>query len=125
MFGQIVVMRLFRDRGFLTQVCGNNFMVLKAAPPLVIEKQQMDDLVAAMRSLVELGKFSGNLLVGSPRTGAEARGWRLSCRILPCPILTFVQSFDDWVTICSQALGQYVNRFGVSRVATRSQRSAI
>jgi ornithine--oxo-acid transaminase len=32
MFGQIVVMRLFRDRGMLTQVCGNNFMVLKVAP---------------------------------------------------------------------------------------------
>src|ERR1700756_3655866 len=36
MFGQILVMRLFRDFGFLTQVCGNNFMVLKVAPPLVI-----------------------------------------------------------------------------------------
>ena len=36
MFGQIVVMRLFRDHGMLTQVCGNNFMVLKVAPPLVV-----------------------------------------------------------------------------------------
>jgi ornithine--oxo-acid transaminase len=35
-FGQIVVMRLFRDFGFLTQICGNNFMVLKVAPPLVV-----------------------------------------------------------------------------------------
>jgi ornithine--oxo-acid transaminase len=31
-FGQIVVMRLFRDFGFLTQICGTNFMVLKLAP---------------------------------------------------------------------------------------------
>ncbi len=34
MFGQIVVMRLFRDSGFLTQICGNKFKVLKVAPPL-------------------------------------------------------------------------------------------
>jgi ornithine--oxo-acid transaminase len=36
MFGQIVVMRMFRAQGILTQVCGNNFMVLKVAPPLII-----------------------------------------------------------------------------------------
>ena len=35
MFGQVLVMRLFRDHGILTQICGNNFMVLKVAPPLV------------------------------------------------------------------------------------------
>jgi ornithine--oxo-acid transaminase len=33
MFGQIVVMRMFRKKSILTQICGNNFMVLKAAPP--------------------------------------------------------------------------------------------
>ena len=27
MFGQILVMRLFRDGGILTQICGNDFMV--------------------------------------------------------------------------------------------------
>jgi len=36
MFGQVVVMRLFRDNGMLTQIWGNNFMVLKVAPPLVV-----------------------------------------------------------------------------------------
>jgi ornithine--oxo-acid transaminase len=59
MFGQILVMRLFRDFGFLTQVCGNNFMVLKVAPPLVIQKTQMDDFVAAVRSVVELANSPG------------------------------------------------------------------
>ncbi len=54
MFGQIVVMRLFRDWGFLTQVCGNNFMVLKVAPPLVIQREQIDAFVAAVRGVVEL-----------------------------------------------------------------------
>ena len=59
MFGQIVVMRLFRDFGFLTQVCGNNFMVLKVAPPLVIEREQMDSFVSAVRDLLELANSPG------------------------------------------------------------------
>jgi len=37
MFGQVLVMRMFRHKNILTQICGNNFMVLKAAPPLVVE----------------------------------------------------------------------------------------
>jgi ornithine--oxo-acid transaminase len=59
MFGQILVMRLFRDFGFLTQVCGNNFMVLKVAPPLVVEEAQMDAFVAAVRSVMELANSPG------------------------------------------------------------------
>ena len=54
MFGQVAVMRLFRDRGILTQMCGNNFMVLKAAPPLVVTKEQIDAYVSAVRDVVEL-----------------------------------------------------------------------
>jgi ornithine--oxo-acid transaminase len=54
MFGQMLVRRLFRDQGMLTQMCGNNFMVLKAAPPLVIEEAQIDEFVAAMKQVVEL-----------------------------------------------------------------------
>ncbi len=52
MFGQVLVMQLFR-RGFLTQVCGNNFMVLKAAPPLVIREQEADEFVRAAAEVVE------------------------------------------------------------------------
>ena len=52
MFGQVLVMQLFR-RGFLTQVCGNNFMVLKAAPPLVVKEQEIDAFVGAAREVVE------------------------------------------------------------------------
>ena len=59
MFAQILVMRLFRDFGFLTQVCGNNFMVLKVAPPLVVEDEQMDAFVAAVRSVMELANSPG------------------------------------------------------------------
>lgn len=54
MFGQIVVMRLFRDHGLLTQMCGNNFMVLKVAPPLMVSEEQMDDFVVGMKAVVEL-----------------------------------------------------------------------
>jgi ornithine--oxo-acid transaminase len=59
MFGQIVVMRLFRDFGFLTQICGNNFMVLKVAPPLVVTDAQLDTFVPAIRDVVELAHSSG------------------------------------------------------------------
>ena len=54
MFGQIVVMRLYRDHGMLTQMCGNNFMVLKACPPLVAEEEHVDRFIDAMRAVVDL-----------------------------------------------------------------------
>jgi ornithine--oxo-acid transaminase len=59
MFGQIVVMRLFRDSGFLTQICGNNFMVLKVAPPLVVTDAQLDGFVVAVRDVVEFAHSPG------------------------------------------------------------------
>jgi len=52
MFGQALVMRLFRDKNILTQICGNNFMVLKAAPPLIVTESQLDEFVAAVRDVV-------------------------------------------------------------------------
>jgi ornithine--oxo-acid transaminase len=54
MFGQLLVMRLFRDTGMLTQICGNNFMVLKVAPPLVIEETQLEEFVAGIEKVVDL-----------------------------------------------------------------------
>ena len=54
LFGQMVVMRMFRDEKILTQICGNNFMVLKAAPPLIVEETQIDQFVGAMERVVEL-----------------------------------------------------------------------
>jgi len=58
MFGQILVMRMFRDHGILTQICGNNFMVLKAAPPLVVREEQLEEFVSAVRNVVELAHTS-------------------------------------------------------------------
>ncbi len=53
MFGQIVVMRLFRDHNILTQICGNNHLVLKAAPPLIVEDSQIDRFVAGISGVVK------------------------------------------------------------------------
>jgi ornithine--oxo-acid transaminase len=54
LFGQVLVMRLFRDHRILTQICGNNFMVLKVAPPLIVTEAQIDQCVAAIRKVVEM-----------------------------------------------------------------------
>jgi ornithine--oxo-acid transaminase len=54
MFGQVLVARLFREKGILTQICGNNLMVLKVAPPLVIQREQVDEFVSAVQQVVEL-----------------------------------------------------------------------
>jgi ornithine--oxo-acid transaminase len=58
MFGQILVMRLFREHGILTQICGNNFLVLKAAPPLVVTEEQIEEFVAALSDVVEMAHTS-------------------------------------------------------------------
>ena len=58
MFGQVIVMRMFREENILTQICGNNFMVLKAAPPLVVTEAQLDEFVEAIRGVVELADTS-------------------------------------------------------------------
>jgi ornithine--oxo-acid transaminase len=59
MFGQVLVMHLFHDRGFLTQICGNNFMVLKVAPPLTVTEDQLEQFVAAIGDIVELMHSGG------------------------------------------------------------------
>jgi len=58
MFGQVMVMRLFRDHGMLTQICGNDFLVLKVAPPLVISEEQMFEFVESVREVVHLAHHS-------------------------------------------------------------------
>ncbi len=58
MFGQVLVMRLFRDHDILTQICGNNFMVLKAAPPLIADETHIGQYVSAVREVVHLAHHS-------------------------------------------------------------------
>jgi ornithine--oxo-acid transaminase len=52
MFGQMLVMRFFRQQKILTQMCGNNFMVLKTAPPLVASSTQIHHFVNAAEQVV-------------------------------------------------------------------------
>jgi ornithine--oxo-acid transaminase len=54
MFGQVVVMRLFRDHGILCQICGNNFMTLKVSPPLVVTDAQIEHYASAIGAVVDL-----------------------------------------------------------------------
>jgi ornithine--oxo-acid transaminase len=54
MFGQVMVRRLFRDYGILSQVCGNDFMVLKVAPPLMIEDRHLEHFSDAIEQVVAL-----------------------------------------------------------------------
>jgi ornithine--oxo-acid transaminase len=57
-FCQIMVMRMFRDQHILMQMCGNNFMVLKVAPPLVIQPEQIENFVRSIREVVHLAHHS-------------------------------------------------------------------
>jgi ornithine--oxo-acid transaminase len=52
MFGQMLVMQLFRE-GILSQICGNNFLVLKVAPPLVVQEAQIHEFVGKLAKVVE------------------------------------------------------------------------
>jgi ornithine--oxo-acid transaminase len=60
MFGQVLVMRLFRDKSMLTQICGNNFMVLKIAPALTVGEEQAEEFVDALGEVVELMHSGGS-----------------------------------------------------------------
>jgi ornithine--oxo-acid transaminase len=48
LFGQMVVMKLFREGGILTQMCGNHFRVIKAAPPLTVSEEELEAYARAM-----------------------------------------------------------------------------
>lgn len=47
-FGQMLVRRLFRESHILTQISGNNFVALKASPPLVVTRAQVDQFVSGV-----------------------------------------------------------------------------
>jgi len=49
---------MFREKGILTQICGNNFMVLKAAPPLIVTEAQLDEFVVGIRDIVAMAQSS-------------------------------------------------------------------
>ena len=65
-------MRLFKDKNILTQICGNNFMVLKVAPPLVVSEQQLDECVAAIRDVLEMMHSSAAFWSDALKLGRRA-----------------------------------------------------
>jgi ornithine--oxo-acid transaminase len=60
MFGQVLIMRLFRDKGILTQICGNHFLTLKLAPPLVASEDHLEECVAGVRDVVDVAHNSAS-----------------------------------------------------------------
>jgi ornithine--oxo-acid transaminase len=52
MFGQMLVMRLFKKHNILSQICGNNFLVLKVAPPLVVTQEHLEYYLDAIEEVV-------------------------------------------------------------------------
>lgn len=53
MFGQMVVMRRFGKYGVLTQICGNHFLVLKAAPPVVVDQRHCEHFADALDAVMQ------------------------------------------------------------------------
>ncbi len=60
-FGQMLVRRMFRESHILTQISGNNFVALKASPPLVVTREQIDRFVAAVTEAATGLATSGSL----------------------------------------------------------------
>lgn len=54
LFGQMVVKTLFEEFHILTQMSGNNYMVIKLIPPLTIERAQLDYFVRSFAKLLEI-----------------------------------------------------------------------
>jgi ornithine--oxo-acid transaminase len=69
LFGQVLVMHLFRDHGILSQVCGNDFMVLKISPPLTIGDAQLERFVSALDQTLDSVHNSSSFWVEPIKVG--------------------------------------------------------
>ncbi len=72
LFGQILVMRLFKEKNILTQICGNNFMVLKVAPPLIVSEEQIEHCVRSIREVIATMHSSGGYWTDALQLGRRA-----------------------------------------------------
>lgn len=54
LFDRMIVMRIFRDHGILTQRSGNHFHVLKAAPTLNAWAETLDSFISAIDPVLAL-----------------------------------------------------------------------
>ena len=53
LFGQMLVRSLFREEGILTQMCGNNYRVIKASPPLTASEEEIGRFLEALGRTLE------------------------------------------------------------------------
>ena len=53
LFGQMLVRSLLREEGILTQMCGNNYRVVKASPPLTSSESDIERFLAALERTLE------------------------------------------------------------------------
>ena len=74
LFGQMVVMRMFHDQHILTQMCGNNFMVLKVAPPLIVDEDEIENFVFGLRQVMETVHSSSTFWTQALTLGRRALG---------------------------------------------------
>lgn len=72
MFGQMIVMRMFNEKNILTQICGNNFMVLKVAPPLIVSERQIDYFVESISDVMAMMHSSGTFWSDAIKLGRRA-----------------------------------------------------
>lgn len=54
LFGQMVVKTLFEQEKILSQMAGNNFMVIKSLPPLVVTEEQIIKYASALERVCDL-----------------------------------------------------------------------
>jgi ornithine--oxo-acid transaminase len=74
MFGQMVVRELYLREGILTQMCGNNFLALKVAPPLTTTEAQIERFVDAAERTLERIHSGPSFWTGSLAMARRAVG---------------------------------------------------
>ena len=70
LFGQMVVRTLLRDEGILTQMCGNNYGVVKASPPLTASETEIERFLEGFGRTLErihssIGFWSQGLVIAA------------------------------------------------------------
>ena len=72
LFGQMLVRSLLRDEGILTQMCGNNYRVVKASPPLTSSGSQIEQFLEALERTLERIHAGGGFWSQGPGIAARA-----------------------------------------------------
>lgn len=86
LFGQMAVKHLFEHSGILTQMCGNNYQVIKSLPPLNVRIEHLDRFAQGINSLLGEIEESGakfwktGLSIAAKALGAKTDLVRISKR---------------------------------------------